>query len=95
MEALNARLPLTLDPLAGWTRTGNVEMLDGEVRRQHWWSSRLTEMNAAALLEAATRHEVPRLEGQLAGRRQDDMIVNSPTLSDRLLRSARTVEWVM
>jgi len=42
LVALNARLPPALKPLASWTRTGIVELPDGDVRRQHWWSARLT-----------------------------------------------------
>jgi len=42
LDALNARLPRTLEPLASWTRTGKVDLPDGDVRRQHWWSSRVT-----------------------------------------------------
>jgi len=36
LDALNARLPSTLEPLASWTCTGKVELPDGDVRRQHW-----------------------------------------------------------
>jgi len=35
LDALNARLPPALEPLAVWTRTGKVELPDGDVRRQH------------------------------------------------------------
>jgi len=59
LDALNARLPPTLEPLASWTRTGKVELPDGEVRRQHWWSSRLTQLKAVDLLEAGTGWDVP------------------------------------
>jgi len=52
LDALNARLPPALKPVASWTRTGKVELPDREVRRQHWWSARLTEVRAVALLEA-------------------------------------------
>jgi len=68
LDALNARLPPALEPLASWTRTGNVELPDGDVRRQHWWSARLNQVKAAALLEAAKGREVPRLEAQRAGK---------------------------
>jgi len=68
LDALNARLPPALEPLGGWTRTGKVELPDGEVRRQHWWSARLTQVMAAALLEAATCRNVPRLEAHRAGK---------------------------
>jgi len=68
LDALNARLPPALEPLAIWTRTGKVELPDGDVRRQHWWSARLTHVKAAALLEAATGRNVPRLEAQRAGK---------------------------
>jgi len=64
LDALNARLPPALEPLASWTRTGKVQLPDGDVRRQHWWSARLTQVKAAALLEAATGRDVPRLEAQ-------------------------------
>jgi len=37
LDALNAHLPPALEPLASWTRTGNAELSDGDVRRQHWW----------------------------------------------------------
>jgi len=47
-------------------RTDKVELQDGEVRRQHWWSTWLTQVKAAALFEAAYGHEVPRLEAQRA-----------------------------
>jgi len=36
LDALNARLPVALEQLASWTRTGKVELPDGDVRRQHW-----------------------------------------------------------
>jgi len=68
LDALNARLPLALEPMASWTRTGKVKLPDGDVRRQHWWSSRVTQTKAAALLEAATGRDVPRLEAQRAGK---------------------------
>jgi len=35
LDALNARLPPALEPLATWTRTGKVERPDGDVRRQN------------------------------------------------------------
>jgi len=53
MDALNARLNPALEPLAIWTQTGNVKLPNGDVRLQHWWSARLTQVKAAALLEAA------------------------------------------
>jgi len=59
LDALNARLPPPLEPLASWTRTGIEELPDGDVRRLHWWSSRVTQVKAAALLEAATGRDVP------------------------------------
>jgi len=68
LDALNARLPPFLEPLASWTRTGKVGLPDGDVRRQHWWSSRVTQTKAAALLEAAAGRDVPRLEAQRAGK---------------------------
>jgi len=68
LEALYARLPPALEPLASWTRTGKVELPDRDVRRQHWWSSRVTQAKAAALLEAANGRDVPRLEAQRAGK---------------------------
>jgi len=68
LDALNARLPPSLEPLASWTRTGKVELPDGDVRRQYWWSSRVILAKAAALLEAATGRDVPRLEAQRAGK---------------------------
>jgi len=68
LDALNARPPPALEPLASWIRTGKVELPDGDVRRQHWWSSRVTQAKAAALLEAATGRDVPRLEAQWAGK---------------------------
>jgi len=45
-----------------------VELPDGDVRRQHWCSSRVTQVKAAALLEAANGRDVPRLEAQRAGK---------------------------
>jgi len=60
----NARLPPALDPLASWTRTGKVELPEVDVRR----SARLTQVKAAALLEAATGRDVPRLKAQQAGK---------------------------
>jgi len=45
-----------------------VELPEGDVRRQHWWSSRVTLTKAAALLDAATGRDVPRLEAQRAGK---------------------------
>jgi len=68
LGALDARLPPALEPLASWARTGKVELPDGDFRRQHWWSSRVTQVHAAALLEAATRRDFPRLEAQRAGK---------------------------
>jgi len=67
LDALNARLPPALEPLANWTRTGNVELPDGDVR-QHLWLARLTQVKAASLLQAATGRDVPRLEAQRAGK---------------------------
>jgi len=67
-DALNARLQPALEPLARWTRTGKVELPNGDVRRQHWWSSQETQVNAAALLEAAIGRDVPRLEAQRTGK---------------------------
>jgi len=66
LHAPNARLPPALKPLASWTRTGKVELPNGDVRRQHRWSSRVTQ--AKALLEAATGRYVPRLEAQREGK---------------------------
>jgi len=68
LDALKACLPQTLQPLANWTRTGKVELPNGDVRRQHWWSSRVTQVKAAALLEAATGRDVPRLEAKQDGK---------------------------
>jgi len=68
---LNARLPPALEPLAGWTRTGKVELTDGDVRSQHCWSARLTQVKAASLLERATGRHVPRLEAQRAGKARE------------------------
>jgi len=42
LEALYTRLPPKLDPLARLTRTCNMELLDGDFKRQHWWSSNVT-----------------------------------------------------
>jgi len=67
-DALNSRMPPALEPLASWTRTGKVELPDGDVRRQHWWSSRVTQAKAAALLEAATGEKFHRLEAKRAGK---------------------------
>jgi len=55
-------LPPALEPLASWKRTGKVKLPDGDVRRQHWWSARLTQVKAAELLEAAAGRDVLRLE---------------------------------
>jgi len=68
LDVLNARLPPAMEALASWTRTGKVDLPDGDVRRQHWGSSRLTQAKAAALLEAATGKDVPRSEAQRAGK---------------------------
>jgi len=68
LEALNARLPPASEPLASWTSPGKVELPDGYARRKHWWSSRVTPVKAAALLEAATGRDVPRLEAQRTGK---------------------------
>jgi len=68
LDTLYARLPPALETLASWTRTGKVELPDGDVRRQHWWSSRVTQAKIAALLEAATWRDVLRLEAQRAGK---------------------------
>jgi len=45
-----------------------VELPDGDFRRQHWLSSRVTQSKSAALLEAASGRDVPRLEAQRAGK---------------------------
>jgi len=45
-----------------------VELPDGDIRRQHWWSARLTQVKGVPLLEAATGRNVPRLESQRAGK---------------------------
>jgi len=66
LDALNARLPPVLEPLAIWTQTDNVKLPNGDVRLPHWWSARLTQVKAAALLEAATGRDVPRLEAHRA-----------------------------
>jgi len=66
LDALNARLPPAVEPLASWTRTGKVELPDGDVRRQHLWSARLTQVKAASILNATTGRDVPRLESQRA-----------------------------
>jgi len=71
LDAPNARLPPALEPLASWTRTCNVELPDGDVRRQHWWPSRVTQAKAAALLEASTGTDVPRLRHNGRARRAD------------------------
>jgi len=47
---------------------GKVELPDGDVRHQDWWSSRMTQVKAAALLEASTGRYVPRLEAQREGK---------------------------
>jgi len=72
LDALNARLPPALIPLTSWTRTRKVELPDGDVPRQHWWSASLIQVKAAALLEAAAGRYIPRLEAQHAGGRQRD-----------------------
>jgi len=46
--------------------SGRVELPEGDVRRQHWWSYRVIQVKAAALLEAASGRDVPRLEAQRA-----------------------------
>jgi len=63
LDAPNARLPPDLEPL-----TCNVELPDGDVRRQHWWPSRVTQAKAAALLEASNGTDVPRLKAQRTGK---------------------------
>jgi len=68
LDALNARLPPALEPLASWTRTGKVELRAGDVGSQHWWSSRVTQAKAASLLKAATGRDVPRFQGVWAGK---------------------------
>jgi len=66
LDARNARLPRALEPLASWTRIGKVELHNWDVRRQHWWSARLTQVKAASILNATTGRDVPRLESQRA-----------------------------
>jgi len=68
LDALNARLPPALEPLASWTRTGKVELRAGDVGSQHWWSSRVTQAKAASLLKAATGRDVPRFQAEWAGK---------------------------
>jgi len=67
LEALSARLPDNLEPIAGWRRTGALSLPDGEFRWQKWWSSRLTQCQAADLAEKAAGRDIPRLEVQKAG----------------------------
>jgi len=45
-----------------------VGLPDGDVRCQNWWSSRVTQLKATALLEEANGRDVPRLEAQRAGK---------------------------
>jgi len=68
LDALNACLSPALESLASCYRTGKVELPDGDVRRQHWWSSRLTRAKPAAPLEAATGRDIPRLKAQRVGK---------------------------
>jgi len=67
LVAINARLPPMLEPLASWTRMGKVDLTDEDVRRQHWWSSRVTQVKAAALLKAATGRDAPQVGGTAGG----------------------------
>jgi len=64
LDALNAPLPPKLERLASWTRTGKVELPDGDARHQHRWSARLTQVKAERLLEAGTAREVARTNTQ-------------------------------
>jgi len=68
LDALNARPPPAPELRASWTRTGKVELSDGDVRCQQGWSACLNQVKAAALLEAPTGRDVPRLEAQRAGK---------------------------
>jgi len=81
LDALNARLPPALNPLASWKRTCRVQLPDGDFRRQHWWSSRVTQAKDAALLEAATGRDVPRLEAQRPGKADEWLL--APSLAGR------------
>jgi len=45
-----------------------VELPDCDERRQHWWSARLTQVKAVALLEAAKGRDVPRMDPQRSGK---------------------------
>jgi len=62
LETLNSRLPPALEQLASWTRTGKVELPDGDVRRQQCYSAGLSQVKAATFLEAVTGPNLPRLE---------------------------------
>jgi len=68
LDALNARLPPALEPLASWTMTGKIKLPDVDVRRQHLWSARLTHVKAASLIQAAAGRDVPRLVAQRPGK---------------------------
>jgi len=68
LHAFNALLPPALGSMVSWTRTGKVELPDVDLRRQHWWSARLSKVKSAALLKAARGCDVPRLEAQRAGK---------------------------
>jgi len=45
-----------------------VKLPDGDVKRHHCWSTRVTQVKAAALLDADNGQDVPRLEAQRAGK---------------------------
>jgi len=90
LDALSVRLPPALEPLASCTRTGKVELPDGDVRRIHWWSSRVTHVKAAALLEADTGRDVPRLEAQRAGK-AGGWLMAPPVAGQGLCHTRKTI----
>jgi len=51
-----------------WVRTSKIELPDVEPSRQHWWSTRLTQVKAMSLQEAAAGRDIPRLEVQQVGK---------------------------
>jgi len=67
LDALNARLPPALEPLASWKHTGKVELPMGTCGVNTCDQPVLTQVKAAALIEGATGRDVPCLEAQRAG----------------------------
>ena len=60
-------LPVDLDPLVGWARTGRVVPELGPSGKQKWWADHLAASQSARLVASAAGRDIVRLEAQRAG----------------------------